>query len=81
MIIIYGKNHCKWCEGARNLLDRKGIQYEYLSLFELDHNEYQNIIAQSGMKTVPIVKVGDTFIGGHDQLKAYIEGKENNNDD
>lgn len=74
MITIYGKNHCKWCEAARNLLDRKEISYDYIHLFEMDHNDYQNVIAQSGMKTVPIVKVGDRFIGGYDQLEAYVNG-------
>lgn len=75
-IKIYGKDNCVWCDAAINLLNRKGIPFEYFKLFELPLNERQDVVAYSGMKTVPIVKVGDVYIGGYDQLEAYINGKE-----
>lgn len=77
-IKIYGRPNCQWCDAAINLLNRKHIAFEYYNLFDLPFNEKQDVVAQSGMKTVPIVKVGDTFIGGFDQLDAYIHGKEKN---
>lgn len=75
-ITVYGKPNCQWCEAAKNLLERKGWAYTYHNLFELPHNEAQNVIGFSGMKTIPIVKVDEIYIGGYDALEGYIRGVE-----
>ena len=73
-ITIYGRPNCQWCDAAKNLLDRKGWEYTYHDLYSMHPNQALDIMAESGMKSVPMVKVDNIFIGGYDQLEAYIRG-------
>lgn len=76
-IVIYGRSNCQWCDAAKNLLDRKGWAYTYYNLMAMEPIDAQCIVNKSGMRTVPIVKVDDIYIGGYDQLEGYIRGVEN----
>lgn len=75
-INIYGRPNCQWCDAAKDFLNRRGWNYTYRNLFAMAPTEAQSVITESGMKSVPIVKVGDIYIGGYDQLEAYIHGIE-----
>jgi glutaredoxin len=75
-IQIYGRPNCQWCMAATNFLDRRGWEYSYHNLIQMEPIEAKTILDESGMKTVPIVKVDDIYIGGYDQLEAYIHGIE-----
>lgn len=76
-INIYGRPNCQWCMAAKMLLDRKGWKYTYHNLMQMEPIDAQGILNESGMRTVPIVKVDNIYIGGYDQLEAYIRGVEN----
>lgn len=76
VINIYGRPNCQWCTAATSLLDRKGWTYSYSNLFAIDPVEAQAILDRSGMRTVPMVEVDGTFIGGYDQLEQYIRNVE-----
>ena len=75
-INIYGRPNCSWCAAATNLLDRKGWKYSYHNLFDMEPKQAQSVLDNSGMKTVPIVRIDDIYIGGFDQLEGYIRGVE-----
>lgn len=75
-IEIYGRPNCQWCTAAQNYLKRKGWEFSYHNLMAMEPNKSLDIINGSGMKTVPIVKVDNIYIGGYDQLEAYIQGVE-----
>lgn len=77
-IKIFGRPNCQWCDAAKNLLDRKHINYTYIDLIDMPNENRTKVLAESGMKSVPIVKVDNIYIGGYDQLEAYIRGKEEN---
>lgn len=76
-ITIYGRPNCQWCVASQDLLARKGWKYTYHNLMEMEPYDAQLILNESGMRTAPIVKVDDIYIGGYDQLEAYIRGVEN----
>lgn len=76
-INIYGRPNCQWCMSATQLLDRKGWRYSYHDLYQMEPIEAKTVLDESGMKSVPIVKVDNIYIGGYDQLEAYIRGVEN----
>lgn len=76
-INIYGRPNCQWCVAATQLLDRKGWKYVYNNLMAMEPIDAQLILNESGMRSVPIVKVDEIYIGGYDQLEAYINGVEN----
>lgn len=76
-INIYGRPNCQWCDAAKNLLDRKKWKYTYLDLIDLRPEVRNEVLTESGMRTVPIIKVDNIYIGGYNQLEAYIRGVEN----
>ena len=61
---------------STDFLKRRGWNYTYHNLMEMEPIEAKTILDESGMKSVPIVKIGDIYIGGYDQLEAYINGIE-----
>jgi glutaredoxin len=75
-IHIYGRPNCQWCTAATYLLDRKGFKYTYHNLFDMEPKLAQSVLDSSGMKTVPIIRIDDIYIGGFDQLEGYIRGVE-----
>lgn len=75
-INIYGRHNCQWCVAAKEFLDRRGWKYTYHNLMQLEPKHAQLVLDNSGMRSVPIVQIDDIYIGGYDQLEAYINGVE-----
>ena len=73
-IVIYSKTTCPFCDAAKNLLTQKGVGYEEINLDE-DPSKAQEMLAKSNnQKSVPQIFIGDTHVGGFDELKA-VDGK------
>ena len=66
-IKIYSKTHCPACVMAKELLTKKGADYEEVIL-DNKTEELQALIAKTGMKTVPQIFIGDKLIGGCSDL-------------
>ena len=67
-IIIYTGPMCSFCVRAKDLLKKKGLKFEELFLGD-NPNLMEEMIARSGGKrTVPQIFIGDTHIGGFDEL-------------
>lgn len=71
MIRIYGKDNCGYCTAAKNLLDSKGIPYEYLHL-GLDFTTEELKEIAPGARTFPQIFVDGNNIGGFDQLRVKV---------
>lgn len=76
VINIYGRPNCTWCMQAMYLLDRKGFKYSYHNLFDMEPKQAQSVLDNSGMRSVPIVNIDGTYIGGFDALEQYIRDAE-----
>jgi glutaredoxin len=44
MYVIIGKQKCIQCDELKNLLDEKGIQYNYLDMTEMPHKTMTSLI-------------------------------------
>jgi glutaredoxin 3 len=66
-IIIYGNDSCAYCAAARMLLTRKGVKFEDV-LVSKDAAKLEEMIQRSGQRIVPQIFVGDTHVGGFDEL-------------
>lgn len=66
---IYGTSFCRHCLAARELLDRKNVEYtDYLlDLMPLERDE---MIRRCGLKKVPQVFIDDIHIGDDTELLA-----------
>lgn len=68
-IIIYSSDHCPYCVRAKELLQRKGCQYQEIRV-DLDLQAKEKMMAITGRRTVPQIFIGEQHIGGCDDLYA-----------
>jgi glutaredoxin 3 len=66
---MYATSWCPYCESARQLLRRKGVNFEEISI-EADPAQREIMIRRSGRHTVPQIFIGDRHVGGSDDLHA-----------
>tara|TARA_B100000214_G_scaffold316032_1_gene249452 strand:+ start:738 stop:956 length:219 start_codon:yes stop_codon:yes gene_type:complete len=67
MYKIYTQNNCGYCVAAKNLLDKKGEQYEEIHLE--DNPDAKNKLKQDGLRTVPQIWLDEEYIGGYVELE------------
>jgi glutaredoxin len=74
-IVIYGKNRCKFCLLARQLLNSRGIAFEYFDVMQ-DESKIQMVREEwqkmNSPATVPAIWVDGKFIGGYDHLIEFL---------
>ncbi|MFT4822699.1 MAG: glutaredoxin 3 [Halioglobus sp.] len=64
---MYSTRFCPYCTAAKSLLDDKNVAYEDIAVD--GRNELrQQMVEASGRNTVPQIWIGDTHIGGFDDL-------------
>ncbi len=69
VVTLYTKDTCPYCINAKRLLDSKGIAYTEISVYDLSSEERATIAQKTNnYRTVPQIFIGDTFIGGFDNL-------------
>jgi glutaredoxin 3 len=68
-IYLYSSRLCPFCTQAKRLLEHKGLAYREL-LVDGDPALRQEAMTRSGRRTVPQIWVGDTHVGGCDDLFA-----------
>ncbi|AKR57177.1 glutaredoxin 3 [Youhaiella tibetensis] len=66
---IYTTPTCPYCYAAKALLDDKGVQYEEITVLDPDLRAKMTERAH-GRRTVPQIFVGDTHVGGYDDMAA-----------
>ena len=73
---IYTKFGCGYCFRAKRLLDEKGVEYEEFDITMGGPKREEMVARAPGARTVPQIFVGDTHVGGSDELAALDrEGK------
>jgi glutaredoxin 3 len=69
-VVIYTTPICPYCARAKHLLKKKGVAYEEIDVF-MDADARNVMEAKSGgSRTVPQIFVGDSHVGGCDDLCA-----------
>jgi glutaredoxin 3 len=69
-ITIYTTPICPYCVRAKSLLKKKGADYEEIDVF-MDAKARDEMEEKSGgARTVPQIFIGDTHVGGSDDLYA-----------
>ncbi len=67
-IIIYTGPMCSFCVRAKDLLKKKGLKFEELFLGDNPDLMEEMIARSGGKRTVPQIFIGDTHLGGFDEL-------------
>ena len=69
-ITIYTTPSCSYCHAAKALLKRKGAAFDEIDV-GYDAAERQRMTARAhGKRTVPQIFIGETHVGGNDELHA-----------
>ena len=66
---IYTTPSCPYCHAAKALLRDKGVAFTEISVVEPERREAMTVRAH-GRRTVPQIFVGETHVGGYDDLAA-----------
>lgn len=67
---IYTKQFCPYCEWARELLTRKGVEFQEFDITADRHMRQIMIERANGRTTAPQIFIGTTHVGGCDDLYA-----------
>jgi glutaredoxin 3 len=67
-VTVYTRAFCPYCTRAIALLERKGVPVKEIDAGDPDKR--QEMIARSGRFTFPQIFVGETHVGGCDDLHA-----------
>ena len=69
-VTIYTRMMCGYCAAAKRLLDSKGVAYvEHDASFSPELRQ-EMIARANGRSTFPQIFIGDTHVGGSDDLHA-----------
>ncbi|HEV2321672.1 MAG TPA: glutaredoxin 3 [Gammaproteobacteria bacterium] len=68
-VTVYSTQVCPYCVRAKALLDRKHVPYTDI-MVDQDPARLAEMMQKSGRRTVPQIFVGDTHVGGCDELYA-----------
>ncbi len=71
-VLIYGNRSCGYCMAARMLLKKRGIEFENINVAN-DADALGEMEQRSGQRTVPQIFIGDTHVGGFDELYTLDE--------
>lgn len=69
-VTIYTIDWCPYCSSAMALLKRKGADFEEINLSGKSRERSELARKAGGRTTVPQIWIGDTHVGGCDDLYA-----------
>ncbi|MGY6631704.1 MAG: glutaredoxin 3 [Wenzhouxiangella sp.] len=68
-IVMYATTSCPFCVAARRLLRERDLTWTEVSV-DIDPDKRAEMMSRSGRHTVPQIFIGDTHVGGFDDLDA-----------
>lgn len=69
-VTIYTTPYCPYCHSAKALLKRKNVEFSEIDVsFDPELRQRMMVKAQ-GRRTVPQIFIGETHVGGSDELHA-----------
>lgn len=66
---IYTTPTCPYCHAAKSLLNGKGVSYTEITVLDSELRAQMTERAH-GRRTVPQIFIGDTHVGGYDDMAA-----------
>ena len=75
-INLYQLPNCSYCTKVRNKLEEKKLKY---SIINVPNNRSSpirmDIFINSGVPTVPVIKIDEEWIGDSENIIAYLDEK------
>ncbi|OED49515.1 glutaredoxin 3 [Leisingera sp. S232] len=67
---IYTSPLCGFCHAAKRLLNQKGVSFSEINVLAQPERKAEMIERANGGRTVPQIFIGETHVGGCDDLYA-----------
>ena len=75
-VVMYTTGNCPYCMRAEMLLTQRGVAEIEKIRIDVDAEQRTLMMERTGRRTVPQIYIGDTHVGGFDDLSALDrEGK------
>lgn len=71
---IYSTGICPYCTMAKQLFDRKGVEYTEIRV-DLEPAKRQEMMQKSRQRTVPQIFINNEAVGGYTDLVAIDRAK------
>ncbi|MGZ9059800.1 MAG: glutaredoxin 3 [Burkholderiaceae bacterium] len=69
-VVMYSTTVCPYCQRAEALLKARGVAEIEKILIDVDPARRDEMTTRTGRRTVPQIFIGDTHVGGFDDLSA-----------
>ena len=69
-VLMYSSGVCPYCTMAERLLKNNGVDEIEKIRIDLDPQQRMAMMEKTGRRTVPQIYIGDTHVGGFDDLSA-----------
>jgi glutaredoxin 3 len=69
-VLMYSTGVCPYCVMAERLLKSKGVEDIEKVRVDLQPEQRAEMMQKTGRRTVPQIYIGDTYVGGFDDLNA-----------
>jgi len=69
-VVMYSTAVCPYCQRAEMLLKQRGVTQIEKVRIDLDAAQRDAMVEKTGRRTVPQIFIGDTHVGGFDELAA-----------
>ena len=75
-VTMYTTAVCPFCTRAKMLLNQRGVSEINEIRIDLDPAQRDDMMQRTGRRTVPQIYIGDTHVGGYDDLAALDRADE-----
>ena len=69
-VTVYTKPYCPYCHRAIAILEKKGAEINEISAAFVPEKKAEMLARSNGKRTYPQIFIGDTHVGGCDDLMA-----------
>ena len=69
-VVMYSTAVCPYCTMAERLLQSRGVEAIEKIRIDQDTSLREAMVQKTGRRTVPQIYIGDTHVGGFDDLSA-----------
>ncbi|MEO6825561.1 MAG: glutaredoxin 3 [Nitrosospira sp.] len=67
-VVMYSSGFCPYCSRAERVLRARGVVEIEKIRIDLDPARRAEMMQKTGRRTVPQIYIGDTHVGGYDDL-------------
>ncbi len=69
-VVMYSTGYCPYCQRAEMLLKQRGVTEIEKIQIDQEPGRREEMMTRTGRRTVPQIYIGDTHVGGFDDLAA-----------